>query len=269
MLARTSSRNSRAIVQKTRPDRFAVASQANAQSSAVAGLANCLLRVHDQIQENLHQLVRIALNIRQPGLANEVYGNAVFPKRVGVQIKRAFHHILEIDTSFAGRRRGGKISQVMNNLRGTARLLLQYTDLLSRRVRGLAVLQQFTHAQDTGQRIVQFVRDSANHRAHGGQTFALHHLLLKFLFRSDVAYRNDDSREFGISIKELAGRGPHRTSTPIAVPHAILRRSKRPVAGNHIVTEREQLRRVSLGTRISSCPSNLRIGTRAHRARAN
>src|SRR5208337_1632765 len=64
-------------------------------------LANRLLRIHHQIQENLHQLMRVTLNLRQPGLANEVHRYVIFPQRVSVQIERPFHHISKIDPRLA------------------------------------------------------------------------------------------------------------------------------------------------------------------------
>ena len=76
------------------------------------------------------------------------------------------------------------------------------------------------------ERIIQFVGDPANHRPHGGQPFALHQLLLKLLFGCDIAHRNDHTGEFGICIEELAGRGPHGLSAPVAPARPIFSRSK-------------------------------------------
>ena len=56
--------NPRTIVVKAGPYRFPVISQSNAQRAPVASLANGLLRIQDQVQENLHQLVRIGLHVR-------------------------------------------------------------------------------------------------------------------------------------------------------------------------------------------------------------
>ena len=135
----------------------------------------------------------------------------------------------------------------MNDLGGPPRLLLQYADLLASRVRSLAVLQKFADPQNAGQRIVEFVGNPADHRAHSSQPLALHDLLLQLLLHRDVAHRDDHAANLSIGVKELAGRGPHGTPAAIAVPRPVFCRAKNPDAGRHVAVERREFRRVVLG----------------------
>ncbi len=138
----------------------------------------------------------------------------------------------------------------MDDLSSAARLLLQHGDLFARGVGSLGVLQQFTHAQDAGERIVEFVSDTADHRAHGSQALALHNLLFKFLLGGDVAHRNDYSARICLPRQRTAAwPGAHGAPASIAVPRAVLRRSENICAGGDIVVKDHQFRRVILGLR--------------------
>ena len=121
--------------------------------------------------------------------------------------------------------------------------------MLLRRIRGLTILQKLAHSQNAGEGIIKLVGNSADHRTHGSQSFALHDLLLEFLFRRDVVNRNDHAGQLRIGVKELAGRGPHRASAAIAAPGAVFRRAENLSAGGNVVVEFHQFRGATLGFR--------------------
>src|SRR5271166_778605 len=103
------------IVLKGGPDRICAGSQPNTQSAAVASLANRLFRIQDQIQKHLHHLMRIALHVRQPGLAEVVDCNIVFSQRVSMQVEGMFDDLPQVHARLSGRWRRREISQVVHD----------------------------------------------------------------------------------------------------------------------------------------------------------
>src|SRR5204863_8284214 len=86
----------------------------------------------------------------------------------------------------------------------------------------LSFLQQFAHAQNTGQWIVEFVREPADHLSHRRQAFALNDLLFKLFLNRDVTDRDNDATQFAPGIEQWAGRGPHGTPASIPMACAVL-----------------------------------------------
>src|ERR1700691_1050512 len=87
---------------------------------------------------------------------------------------------------------------------------------------------------------------SADHLAHGRQTFTLNDLLLQLLFHRDVAYRNDHAAHFTFCIKERAGRSAHGPPTSIAVASATLAGAELLPARYQVADQHQQVSRVVL-----------------------
>src|SRR5260370_37645185 len=60
-------RDAGTVILKTSPTRIADAAQAYAQSSAIPGLADCLLRIQQQLEKHLHKLMRVHFDQRNRG----------------------------------------------------------------------------------------------------------------------------------------------------------------------------------------------------------
>jgi hypothetical protein len=84
-----------------------------------------------------------------------------------------------------------------------------------------AFLQQFGHAQNAGQRIIEFVGEAADHLSHGRETFALNDLLLQFLLHGHIADGNDHARRFAFGIEQRTRHAEHGAPVAVAVPGSV------------------------------------------------
>jgi len=84
-----------------------------------------------------------------------------------------------------------------------------------------AFLQQFRHAQNAGQRIIELVREAADHLSHGREALALNNLLLQLLLHRHVANGDDHARRFAFGIQEWTRHAQHRAPSTVAVPGAV------------------------------------------------
>jgi len=131
-----------------------------------------------------------------------------------------------VNLRLTGRGRTGEIHQVLHDLCGPARLLVQHPELFRASFVSLAVFQQFAHAEYCGERIVQFVGKSSKHLAHRGEALALDDLFFELLLNRDVADGDDYAAQVVFSIEKLAGRGAHRAPGSVAVSGPVFRRAE-------------------------------------------
>ena len=73
--------------------------QPDAQSALIARFAHGLLRIQDEVQKHLHQLVRIAGDLWKTFFRQKVHRNVVLAQRVGVQVQGALYQFAQIDRS--------------------------------------------------------------------------------------------------------------------------------------------------------------------------
>src|SRR5581483_6574592 len=105
----------------------------------------------------------IAQRIRKSRLLEKVKGDVVLAQRIGVQVERALQNFDQIDPALAGSGWSREVGEVLDDLRGAPRLLLQHRQLLPGDFVGLSILQKFAHAENAGQRVVEFMRYAPNH----------------------------------------------------------------------------------------------------------
>ena len=151
MLGSFSLRNAGPVVLKACPHGVVRSSQTDAERPFIPRLANRLLRIQNQIQKDLHQLMWIAQGVTAVLLSQKVDGDVVLAQRIGVQVQGPLHHFRQIDACLARRGRARKIGEILHDFRRSTGLLLQHGELLARGFVGLAVLQQLADAQDAGQ----------------------------------------------------------------------------------------------------------------------
>src|SRR5689334_4051109 len=215
--------NSRPVVLEARPNAIAFASQSHSQGPARPDLPDRLLRVDDQVQEHLHQLVRVAHHVRQRWLRDEVHRDIVQPQRVLVQLQAPLHHVAHIQRSFPRSRWTRKEQQVLHHLgRASCLLLQQFEPARDGGVR-CGALQQFHCSQDRGERIVQLVRKAVDHLPHGGESLALDQLLLHLLLRSDVPHRRHHPCRLALRVEQRARGRAQRSPCSVAVLRTVFR----------------------------------------------
>ena len=163
-----------------------------------------------------------------------------------MQVQRPLHQLSQIDRSFARSRRPREVHQVLNNPNCAASLLLQRLQLFSGGVRQRRILQQLAHPKYAGERIVQFVRESADHLAHRGQAFALDDLFFELFLNCNVTYRYDHAAHFAFSIEQRAGRGTHGSPTAVAMARPVLAGIKQFLASHQLTHQSLQFGRVIL-----------------------
>ena len=78
---------------------------------------------------------------------------------------------------------------------------MQRHQLLAGVLGDLVILEQFGHAKNAGQRIVEFVSEAPNHLPHRCQALALNDLLFQLLFGGYIAYGDDHAGRLALGIK--------------------------------------------------------------------
>ena len=143
-----------------------------------AYFADGLFRIHNQIQEDLRQLVGIAKDGWKVRTHYEVHLHVIGSQRMFVELDRTLKQIGQVQQGIA--RRGGvrKHQQAFHNMRGASGLAVGEIELAARILVFGLIADHFRDAQDGRQRVVQLVRDSGNHLAHGSEPFGLDQLLL-------------------------------------------------------------------------------------------
>ena len=140
----------------------------------VADFADGLLGVDDEVQENLRQLAGIAEDGGQIGFGREVYGDVIAAQGMLVELQAALNQVAHLHGGLARLGRAGELEQeVLNNLRGTARLTMGQFELPAAGVVGSRVPEQFGHTEDGGERVIQLVGDSGDHLTHGREALGL------------------------------------------------------------------------------------------------
>src|SRR5579864_4001742 len=117
-------RNTRPVILKARPDRAVRLSGANSQRSFFADLTNRLFRVQDEVQEDLHQLVRIREDLWEPVGLEEINCHICFAKRICLQVQGAVNQFTNLNLSFPRGGWPGEIHEILNDLGGASRLLM-------------------------------------------------------------------------------------------------------------------------------------------------
>src|SRR5690242_4449856 len=149
------------------------------------------------MQKHLNELVGVADHRRQIGLRREIDLNVVAAQRVLLQLQSALDNGVDIER--LAQRRGGarKFQEILHDARGAASLAMRQIELaLGIFVAVVGVAQKFGDAKNRGQRIIELVRDSREHLAHGSKFFGLNELLFEALEFGDVASRNNDAFDF-------------------------------------------------------------------------
>ena len=157
--------------------------------------------------------------------------------------------IADVERFLLRRGRARKFQQVLYDARGAAGLAMRQVELaLGRIVQARAFAKKFSHAENRGERIVEFVRHTGEHLAHGGEFFSLDELLFEALHVGDVATGNNDAIDLARFVEERAEMAANAAPIAIFVAHAHFERTERALAGEHF-REKSLQRRTIFGVR--------------------
>ena len=88
--------------------------------AVIAHLADGLLCVGNQIQEDLSQLAGVAHDGRQIGLGHEIHGDAVRAQRVLMKLQAALNQLAQVHAGLVRLGRPRERQQVLHDLGGSA-----------------------------------------------------------------------------------------------------------------------------------------------------
>src|SRR5260370_4424402 len=213
--------DSGAIILKDDPDRVGIASDVDTYRAFLPAFADRLLRVEQEVQEHLHQLIGIGHARGYRRFLEKVYRDIALAQRVRLHLHGGLQELIEIDLAASGSRRPGEVLQVLHDFGRTPRLLVQNADLFVRGFADAAFLQQFRHAQNAGQGIIELVGEAADHLPHGRETFARNNLRFQLLLHRHIANANDHARWFAFGIQQWTRHAQHGAPTVITVPGAV------------------------------------------------
>ena len=76
---------------------------ADTDRSFITGFAYCLLGIENQIQKNLHQLVRITHHQWKPLLTQEVHRDVALAQRISMQVQGTLHQFVGVSIAYSSR----------------------------------------------------------------------------------------------------------------------------------------------------------------------
>ena len=191
------------------------------QGAAAVRVEHGLLGVHDQVEENLLDLVRIGEHRRQARgqrFENRDVGDALF---VGAQGERLAHDLIEIDG------RPGRVPlarerlQVAHDARGPFGGVVDGVEIAAGELVEPPPAQPLGARQDRRQRVVQLVRDARHRLAQRGEFFGLRQLqieiarlILQLSPLGDVAHQRFEAERLagGKALGVGGDLDPHRRS---------------------------------------------------------
>jgi hypothetical protein len=135
----------------------------------------------------------------------EINLDIVSAERVFVQLESALDDAIEVDGFFLRRGGPGEFKKILDDARGAACLTMRQFELaFGGFVLRWTISKQFRDAENSGERVVELVRNTGEHLAHGGELFRLDELFLEPLEIGDIAPRKDHAFDFSGFIRERA-----------------------------------------------------------------
>src|SRR5208283_919426 len=105
---------------------------------------------------------------------SEIHFDITAAKRMIMQLKGPVDNTVKIDRFFLRRSRSGELEKILDNSGRAAGLAVGHFELSSGAfVDTLAITKKLAHTENCRQRIVQFVRHTRQHLAHGGKFLRL------------------------------------------------------------------------------------------------
>ena len=195
--------NPRAIVVDLEHDRFLirVVPRPQHEDAAAVRLQHRLLRVDDQVEQDLLHLMSVGEDLRQAGGERVDHRHVADPLLVRAQGERFADHLIDVH------HRPGRLAlprerqQVADDARGAFRFAEDRVEpAADRRFEGRPLREPLGPTQDRGQRVVELVRDAGDRLAERGHLLGLQELVIdvarfvvQFLALADVADQRFDA----------------------------------------------------------------------------
>ena len=139
MCSRFSGGDSRTIILKHDPYGVGLASDAHANRAFLPVFADGLLRIQQEIQEHLHQLIGIGHDRGDRRFGQKVHRDVALAQRIRLHLHGTLHEFIEIDLAASRSRRAGEVLQVLHDFGGAPCLLVQNGNLFAGGFAGLAI----------------------------------------------------------------------------------------------------------------------------------
>ena len=150
-----------------------------------------IARIHEEIEENLLQLVIRAQHGRQFLLQISRHLHVRGPERVRDQRKRFLDHGVQIHLGEFRRAGARKIQQIVDDFARAERLLDDFVDQLVARIAAGQLLRQHLNVVgDDGQRRIHFVGDAGGQQAERRELLGLNHLFFQADSLRDVVHQD-------------------------------------------------------------------------------
>ena len=174
-------RHARPVIADLQHDRvlFAVMPRPQHQRAAPIGRQHGLLSVDHKVQQHLLNLMRVGEDRWQPRrqCRDDIdVGQALL---VGTQRQRLADDLVQIDHRARGLALSREREQISHDPGGTLRLTEDDVDASPGRLVEVPLGQTLGPAEDGGERVVQFVRDTGDGLAESGHLFRLQQLLIE------------------------------------------------------------------------------------------
>ena len=201
---------------------------ANDQNAAAICRQHRLLRIDDEIQENLLDLIAVGKHLRQPGREGINHSDVRNPLFVCPQGEGFTDDLIEIDHRARRLTLAREREQIADDARGTFRFAEDRFEAAPNWfVERGALRQSLCPAEDGRQRIVQLVRDAGDGLAERGHLLCLQQLVInvprlvvEFLALADVADERFHS-ERSVAGRHVRGGGQlHPDRALIRAPEA-------------------------------------------------
>ncbi len=218
-----------------------------------------LLRVHDQIEQHLLNLVSVDEDLRKVGCHGVAHRDVADPLLVSPHRERLAHHLIEIHHGARRLPLAREGQQVAHDSRGPLRLGEDRLDPPTNRFRRGPLSQPFRPGEDRRQRIVELVRHPRDRLSERGELFGLQELEVEIAFLpfQPLALADVTNERFDAEGRRVEGLDPGGDFDPdrgiVCAPQA------EQVVGDRAVG-REALH---------ECRSRLRIGEALVVERAN
>src|SRR5208282_1893291 len=181
-------RNAGAVVLDCYMNILANEGERDLNRAVVAAGRDGLFRVHHDVPKNLGEQLPVSFDRWKIIWRCEFYVDVLCAQRRLLELQGFPDDFVKAKLRKPPRWRAGKGEQILDDVRGAARLFQDQLHLPARgAVRG-ALTQQITYAEDGRERIIELVGHACNHVPHRGKLFVLGKLLLElFRFRDVLA----------------------------------------------------------------------------------
>src|ERR1043166_3504788 len=183
--------NAFAVVAEQDLDPAAILDRLNLDQAGTPGRLHGVIRLVQDIQEHLLQLVRIADQIRQALIEFLHNLHAVIGKVIRAQGDGLAQNVVDLERLALRRALAGKTQQVLHDLLGALRLFQDHLQILAGAARDFRILhEQVGKSHDGRERVVDLMGHAGDKLADGSHFFRVHQLGLDHRSVGDIGHQH-------------------------------------------------------------------------------